>query len=180
MHESALPAINDPQENLFQEINRTHLPYIMSLDVRDICLFLPHCLRSRDCPAPSDHEGIHCQGCKRCVIAELVSQGEACGLRVFCIPGGSLMEPLLRKYRPQAVIGVACDKEINLALELLWDKGIFVQVFPLERDGCFETSVNPDPILTFLTNLLPQKKRKEKKKGKKRDRHPAQPLTSSP
>ncbi len=144
-------------ESLSREINQAHLPYIMNLDARDICLFLPHCLRSRDCPASSDHEGIICEKCERCDIARLVSEGEARGLRVFCVPGGSLIETLVKKYRPKAVVGVACSKEITLALQLLWDKGIFVQAFPLERDGCFQTSVKLETILAFLSHFSPRR-----------------------
>lgn len=143
----------DGIESLTQEINQAHLPYIMNLAARDICLFLPHCLRSRDCPASSDHEGIHCEKCEGCDIASLVSEGEARGVRVFCVPGGSLIATLVRKYRPKAAVGVACGKELILALQQLWEKKIFVQVFPLERDGCFETTVNLEPILAFLSGF---------------------------
>jgi|GEM_PF-175761 len=140
-------------ERLFHEVNEAHLPYFMNLDREDICLFLPHCLKKRDCPASTDEEGVHCEKCGRCVMATLTAAAEEAGLRVFCAPGGTLIKALIKKYRPKAVIGVACWKEILLAYELLWNTGIFVQVFPLEKDGCFETSVNPEALLSFLKEL---------------------------
>lgn len=139
---------------IFQEVNQAHRPFFLGVDPKDICLFLPHCLKSRNCQARSDEEGIHCERCGRCAMSTLVTAAESAGLRVFCAPGGTLVKALIQKYRPKAVIGVACWKEILLAYELLWETGIFVQVFPLDRDGCFETSVDPQPILSFLSELV--------------------------
>jgi geranylgeranyl pyrophosphate synthase len=144
-------------KSLFREINQTHLPYFMNVDRQAISLFLPHCLKSRHCPASSDDEGVHCEKCGQCVMAHLVAAAEEAGIRVFCAPGGTLIKALIKKYRPRAVIGVACWKEILLAFELLWDSGIFLQVFPLERDGCFETSVNPEQLVSFLSELASQR-----------------------
>lgn len=156
-------------QSLFEQINRTHRAYFMDLDRQDISLFLPHCLKSRECPAGTDDEGLHCRKCGRCAMATLVSEAEKSGVRVFCAPGGSLIKALVMKYRPKAVMGVACWKEILLAFELLWDKGIFLQVFPLERDGCFETGVDPEPILSFLSELAAR----EEDRKRKADTHAA-------
>lgn len=139
---------------LFAKVNEAHKPWFMNVGREDISLFLPHCLKNRDCPAPTDEEGVHCRKCGRCVMATLVAKAEEAGVRVFCAPGGTLIKALIKKYRPKAVIGVACWKEILLAFELLWETGIFLQVFPLEKDGCFETSLNPQPLLDFLEELV--------------------------
>jgi len=151
------PLSQKDAERLFDEINQAHLPYFMNVAPQDICIFLPHCLKSRDCPASTDDEGVHCEKCGRCAMATLVTAAEEAGVRVFCAPGGTLVKALIKKYLPKAVIGVACWKEILLAYELLWNTGIVVHVFPLERDGCFETSVNPESLLSFLKELTATK-----------------------
>lgn len=140
-------------ENLFRQVNQTHLPYFMKVDPQDICLFLPHCLKNRNCPASTDEEGLHCERCGSCAMAALVTAAERAGIRAFCAPGGRLIKSLIKKYRPRAVIGVACWREILLAFELLWESGIFLQVFPLEKEGCFETSVDATPVLSLLSEL---------------------------
>ena len=35
-------------ERLFEEVNQAHRPYFLHMDPQDICIFLPHCLKSRD------------------------------------------------------------------------------------------------------------------------------------
>ncbi len=143
---------------LFQEINDTFRQQVLALDRHEICLFLPHCLRSRNCPAASDDEGVQCEKCGQCLISTFVSTAEESGIRVFCVPGGSLLEKLVDKYRPKAIIGVACQKEIMLGLQLLRDKDFFFQVFLLEKDGCFETDINPEPLLSLLTTPITKEK----------------------
>ena len=69
-------------ERLFDEINQAHLPYFMNVAPQDICIFLPHCLKSRDCPASTDDEGVHCEKCGRCAMATLVTAAEEAGVRV--------------------------------------------------------------------------------------------------
>lgn len=148
----------DDAQRLFDRINEVFRERVLDLDRHDICLFLPHCLRSRSCPAASDDEGIHCEHCGQCVISGFVSAAEDHGFGVFCVPGGSLLEKLVRKHRPKAIIGVACVKEILLGLRLLWDKGFMFLVFPLEKEGCFETKIRPEPLLALLSTPGPEKK----------------------
>lgn len=138
-------------ERLFEEVNRTHREAVLGLDPAEACLFLPHCLRSRDCAGRPGEEGLECARCGRCVIAGLVEAAEALGVRVFCVPGGSLVERLARQYRPKVLLGVACGKEILLALNTFGSSGVFLQVFPLSRDGCFETGFDPQGLLAFLS-----------------------------
>ncbi len=150
--------VEKDMNRLFQEINETFRQQVLALDRHDICLFLPHCLRSRNCPAASDDEGVKCEKCGQCLINTFISTAEEYGIRVFCVPGGSLLEKLVVKYRPKAIIGVACKKEIMLGLQLLWDKGFLFQVFLLEKDGCFETDINPEPLLSLMTAPINKEK----------------------
>ena len=152
------PSTENDLDSLFYEINDTYRQRILELDPHDICLFLPHCLRSRDCPAASDDEGVQCEKCGQCLISTFISTAEEYDIPVFCVPGGSLLEKLVVKYRPKAIIAAACKKEILLGLQLLWDKGFLFQVFPLEKDGCFETAINAEPILSLLKRVKGKEK----------------------
>lgn len=142
-----------PQESerLFEQVNQRHRPAVLELDPSEACLFLPHCLRSRDCAGRPGEEGLECARCGRCVIAGLLDAAESLGLRVFCVPGGSLVEKLAGRYRPRALLGVACAKEILLALRTFGSSGVHLLVFPLSRDGCFETGFEPQALLSFLS-----------------------------
>jgi len=145
---SSLP--EEGADDLFERVNRRLRKHVMDVDPTQACLFLPHCLRSRECRAPQSKEGIACAGCGRCVVSMFVEVGTEMGLRVFCVPGGSVVETLIQRYRPRAVLGVACKKEIELALKSLGKGGLPLQVFALTRDGCCETGFDAKGLLAFL------------------------------
>lgn len=138
-------------ERPFEEVNQLHREAVLKLDPSEACLFLPHCLRSRDCTGRPGEEGLECARCGRCGIAGLLDAAESLGLRAFCVPGGSLVEKLAKRYRPKALLGVACPKEILLALRTFGPSGVHLLVFPLSRDGCFETGFEPQELLSFLS-----------------------------
>ena len=142
-------------EDAYRKINRFFRQRILELKREEVVLFLPHCLRSKHCPAPSDHEGLHCIKCGQCIIATFVNAAESRGIKAFCVPGGSVLERLVEQYRPKGVLGVACRKEIDLGLRLQGSAGLLFQVFPLEREGCFETTVDPEEILSMITAWAP-------------------------
>jgi len=168
------PPARSDHEQRFREINERYAQEVLNLDPRDICLFLPHCLRSRSCPAESDHEGIQCRRCGGCTVGTITSAAEVCGVKVFCVPGGSLLEALVRKYRPRAVLGAACAKEILLAVELFQNHRFPLQVFPLEKEGCVETRLCPDPLLDLLAALqAKQTKLQENQEMKQESQDPS-------
>lgn len=107
-------------------------------------LFLPQCLRnSKECRAEYGEEGLQCKRCGKCQINELISLAESLGYaRVFVCPGGSMVQRLVRKYKPKAVLGVCCYDEANMAFDKLQGTGVSPQAVLLLYDGCRDTKVN--------------------------------------
>lgn len=112
-------------------------------------VLLPQCLRSNHCRAPTQKHGIiHCERCgqKRddgieCPVPAMIKIAEDIGYRkVFVLLGGSGIESYFReKERPAAVLGVACTREVELAMPLMKSLGIVSQAKYLKHDGCSET-----------------------------------------
>ncbi len=105
-------------------------------------VLLPQCLRHRECPAPQDDEGFHCVGCGRCKIKGIMKESKKTGIKTFVLPGGSMIPRILLKYKPKAVIGVACMKELVLGINEVDKAGILVRGVRLTKDGCHETDLN--------------------------------------
>jgi hypothetical protein len=110
----------------------------------DRILFLPQCLRnSRECKAKYGEEGLQCMRCGKCQINELIGMAEEAGYgHVFICPGGSMVQKLVRKYKPRAVLGVCCYDEANMAFDKLQGTGISPQAVLLLYDGCKDTKAN--------------------------------------
>ena len=107
-------------------------------------LFLPHCLRnSKKCKADYIEEGLKCKRCGSCDIDRLLKIGEELGYsKSFITPGGSMVQKLIKKYNPEAIIGICCYHEANLGFDELRGTGIHAQVCLLMHDGCKDTKAN--------------------------------------
>ena len=114
-------------------------------------VFLPQCLRnSKTCKATLDKHGwkcVKCSGHKDCKVFAIKEKGERLGYNVFIVPGGSLVYNIIKELRPKAVLGVACMKELLMAVE---DLKIPTQAVLLRKDGCVDTDVSLKDVFSVL------------------------------
>lgn len=103
-------------------------------------IFLPHCLRHRDCPATLQKEGLNCTECGLCSIGVIKKKSEPLGYKLYIVPGSSFVKKIVMENKFKAVIGVACHEDLNQMMMLLSD--FCPQGVLLEKTGCFETKVN--------------------------------------
>ena len=116
-------------------------------------LVLPHCLRDTRCPAKLTPNGVECIFCNRCKIAEIIKVAEEKGYKVYIIPGSTFLKRILKEEKPDAVFGVACNRDLFYGMNALSRKGIPSQGQPLLRDGCINTLVDVDELITRLKSL---------------------------
>ena len=102
-------------------------------------IFLPHCLRSAECPAHLTPEGLKCRRCGRCPVGENVEWLEGIGDHVFIIPGSTFVKRMVKKYRPQAIIGVGCLMEVKEGIDMADRMGLTAIGVVNFKDGCVET-----------------------------------------
>ena len=118
-------------------------------------VFLPQCLRSANCPGKLTPEGIWCQGCGLCTTGESIRELTGMGYRVFIVPGSSFIKRMVKKYRPQGIIGVGCILEVKEGLDLCDQLGIPGMGVVTLRDGCVETCVNWNEVLDVASLGIP-------------------------
>jgi len=109
---------------------------------RHRAVFFPQCLRSLECPARLTPEGIICERCGRCRLGEARSVAEGLGYRFFIVPGSTFVARCVRKYRPQAVLGIGCLVELKDGGDMIQRLGVPSYGVQLERAGCIATSVD--------------------------------------
>ena len=103
-------------------------------------IFLPHCLRHKDCPATLQKEGLNCTECGLCSIGVIKKKAEPLSYKLYIVPGSSFVKKIVMENKFEAVVGVACHEDLNQMMMLLSD--FYPQGVLLEKTGCFETSVN--------------------------------------
>ncbi|MEM2869997.1 MAG: DUF116 domain-containing protein [Thermoplasmata archaeon] len=132
--------------NLLQRDNFSRVP------PSERILFLPHCLRNpKQCRAESTDEGLVCRHCSPdCSINRLTTHARSRGYRVFVVPGGEMVFNIIEKYRPGAVLGVACRHELAQAAERIAGSkgalGFAYQGVALLRSGCVGTQVDVEAV----------------------------------
>jgi uncharacterized protein len=129
-------------------INKLHKDKYSHTRKGDRMVFIPHCLRNvKKCKAKIGAEGYRCAKCGGCVIKKIVEECERTNTRYFMVAGGSIVMKLIDKYKPKAVIGVACYNELKMALEKTGERNLTTQVVLLSKDGCVDTEVNLEEVL---------------------------------
>ena len=103
-------------------------------------IFLPHCLRHKDCPATLQKEGLNCTECGLCSIGVIKKKADPMGYKLYIVPGSSFVKKIVMENKFQTVLGVACHEDLNQMMMLLSD--FYPQGVLLEKTGCFETKVN--------------------------------------
>ncbi|HYB93197.1 MAG TPA: DUF116 domain-containing protein [archaeon] len=130
--------------------NNAYIDRYAATPYSDRIMLLPQCLRTRECPAKLGVHGYECTKCGKCGLSDLILRAESLGYAVFILPGGSVVEKILKEYKPKACLAVACLKELMLGSFVCEKFGVITQCIALLRDGCVKTDVNWGIVKDFL------------------------------
>src|SRR5512136_214134 len=145
--------------------NSMNMKAFEAVPVEKRAVFLPQCLRSANCPGKLTPEGIKCQGCGQCTTCEGIRDLGGMGYRVFIVPGSSFIKRMVKKYRPEGIIGVGCILEVKEGLDLCDRLGIPGMGVVTLKDGCVETCVNWHEVLDVASLGTPLATRPEGLRG---------------
>ncbi|MCS3922957.1 DUF116 domain-containing protein [Methanosalsum natronophilum] len=113
-------------------------------------LILPQCMRHSSCQARCDPiVGYQCKECGKCDIGLLCQEARKYNFKVFVIPGDSFVKKIMRSYKPNSCIGVACFQELTESMQSV-SKHIPVQGVFLLKDGCYMTTVDIEEVVTKM------------------------------
>jgi hypothetical protein len=115
-------------------------------------IFMPQCVRSIDCPAKLTPEGIKCIDCGRCSVGEAKKYAESLGYRFFIVPGSSFIKRIIKKYRPEAIVGVGCQMEIKEGLDMCHSYDIPAIGVPLSQAGCVSTILDWEKLYDEISD----------------------------
>jgi len=131
--------------------NQMNLEKFSSVPMERRMIFLPQCLRSAQCPASLTTEGLVCKRCMRCDIGRSIDELEGQGCKVFIVPGSTFVTRLIKKYRPEAVIGVGCIMEVKEGLEMADRINLLAMGVVTSKDGCVETILDWSSLMDVVS-----------------------------
>ena len=130
--------------------NKISLRKFRETPINKRLIFLPQCLRAADCPSKLSPEGMKCIDCGHCEVGHAIKSAESIGYKVFIVPGSSFIKRLVRKHKPNAILGVGCITEIKAGLEMCEKLNLFGVGLVLDRAGCVSTTLNWDNFYEFI------------------------------
>lgn len=86
------------------------------LRMKRLLLLLPHCLQIDECKIRLTHNIMNCKRCGRCRISDLIGIAEENDLSLFVATGGNLARKIVRDVRPEAIVAVACERDLSSGL----------------------------------------------------------------
>jgi hypothetical protein len=116
-------------------------------------IFMPQCVRDPDCPAKLTPEGIKCVNCGRCEVGASKTFAEGLGYNFFIVPGSSFIKRIIKKYKPEAIVGVGCQMEIKEGLILCHSYDIPAIGVPLSKAGCVGTTLDWEMFYEAISNV---------------------------
>ncbi|WP_409201024.1 DUF116 domain-containing protein [Methanobrevibacter sp. DSM 116169] len=118
-------------------------------------IFLPHCLRHKDCEAVLNETGLVCTKCNKCSIGFIMDKAEPMGYRLFIVPGSSFVKKIAKENKFESVVGIACYEDLNQIMMVLSD--FYPQGAVLSRTGCYNTKVDVKSVLDVIGYVEPTK-----------------------
>lgn len=137
--------IDDISIQIRNEINKKEF---REIPADKTLIFLPHCLRHRDCPATLQKDGVNCTCCGLCSIGVIKQKSEPKGYKTYIVPGSSFVKKIVMENKFKAVIGVACHEDLNQMMMLLSD--FCPQGVLLKKTGCYETKVDVSKVFEII------------------------------
>jgi hypothetical protein len=119
-----------------------------------LLLLMPHCIQYDDCKIKVTRNVKNCAGCGRCEIGELLSLSEELGVSLFISTGGTVARRKVYEERPDAVVAVACERDLTSGLQDAYPLPVIAIVNKRPRGYCMETGVAVDEVRRAIIGLM--------------------------
>ena len=91
-----------------------------------LLILTPHCIQKDTCPHKITRNVYNCKRCGQCQVDDLLKLTEKYGVHLAVVTGGTLARNVLKTLRPQAVLAIACERDLTSGIQ---------DVFPLPVIG---------------------------------------------
>jgi len=107
-----------------------------------LLVLLPHCLQVTECTRRITVNLSNCVRCGRCPVGGILDLCERYGVHVCIATGGTLARDAVRKLRPQAIVAVACERDLTSGILDCIPLPVLGVTNERPNGPCFNTTVN--------------------------------------
>ncbi|WP_026893911.1 DUF116 domain-containing protein [Clostridiisalibacter paucivorans] len=120
----------------------------------DILILLPHCLQNAQCDIKVTNDINNCKMCGKCNIKDMLDLVDKYKVKVVVATGGTLARQWIKRYKPKAIIAVACERDLISGVtdvKSIPVKGIFNE---RPNGPCFNTKVDMKKIEEAIVKFM--------------------------
>ncbi len=118
-----------------------------------LLILMPHCIQFDNCKIKVTRNVRNCAGCGKCEIGELLSLSDKYGVSLFISTGGTVARRKVVEERPDAVIAVACERDLTSGLQDSYPLPVWAIVNKRPRGYCMETGVDLGEVTEAIREL---------------------------
>src|SRR5512139_1499146 len=118
-----------------------------------ILLLMPHCLQFNECAIKITSDVYKCQACGKCRIKDLVELAQKYNVHLSVATGGTLARRRVAEARPQAIIAVACERDLTSGIQDSYPLPVIGILNDRPYGPCFNTSVDIAKVADALEFL---------------------------
>lgn len=124
------------------------------ITIERLLVLLPHCLQYDDCKVKITGDIHNCLQCGKCEIKNLDALSRQYNLQISVATGGGLAKRLIKEKMPEAVVAVACEKELAMGLKETYPLPVIA--IPNERPYgyCVNTTVDVSAVEKAILNFI--------------------------
>ncbi len=119
-----------------------------------LLVLLPHCIQYDECKVKITGDIHNCAQCGKCEIKNLDALSKRYNLQISVATGGGLAKRLIKENRPEAVVAVACEKELAMGLKETYPLPVIA--IPNERPYgyCINTTVDVAAVEKAILHFI--------------------------
>jgi len=119
-----------------------------------LLVLLPHCLQFDECDIKITSDVYKCAGCGRCEIKALAGMAREANIQLSVATGGGLARRIVEKKKPEAIIAVACERELSSGIIDSYPLPI-IGIINLRPSGpCLNTMVDLNEVKDALRYFM--------------------------
>lgn len=119
-----------------------------------LLVLVPHCLQLATCPHKITRDPNNCKRCGGCNIGDLMKLSEEIGFHFLVATGGTLARQFVKKTRPQAVLAIACERDLMSGIQDVYPLPA-VGVLNIRPNGpCYNTRVDINDVRRMLEKII--------------------------
>lgn len=142
-------------DRLFVGLNRLRLRGVKKRKVKpaDLLLLFSLCLQRSECPQKIINDLANCKRCGECLVKSLLELSERYGIQIVVASGGAMALEKVRAKNPQAIVAIACEKELRAGIRGVFPKPVVAIPNKRPKGPCKDCVVDLEQVEKAVQEL---------------------------